>query len=141
MSRENVEVVRRAHEAFNRAGVDALLEHFDSDAEYDITAGIGPYAGVYYGRAAIRTFLADYFDSWEYVRLEPQDFVEVDPDHVVFLLRMDMRGKGSGVDVEAKPTNVWTVRGGKTVRVAVYNDRAEALRAVRLSERDARTET
>jgi ketosteroid isomerase-like protein len=41
-------------------------------------------------------------------------------------------GKGSGVGVEAHPTNVWTVRDGKTVRVAVYNDKAEALEAVEL---------
>src|SRR5689334_13311732 len=33
MSHGNVAVVRRAHEAFNRAGLDALLEHFDPDAE------------------------------------------------------------------------------------------------------------
>jgi len=47
-----------------------------------------------------------------------------------------MRGKGSGVEVEALPTNVWTVRGGKVVRVAVYNDRPEALRAAQRSEQD-----
>ena len=134
MSHGNVEVVRRAHEAFNSAGLDALLEHFDPDAEYDVTAGIGPYAGIYNGRAAIRGFLADYFESWEYVRLEPEDFVEVGTDHVVFLLRMDMRGKGSGVEVDAYTHNVWTLRDGKAVRMAVYNDKVEALEAVALSK-------
>jgi ketosteroid isomerase-like protein len=134
MSRENVEIVRRAYEAFNRAGLDAHLEHFHPDSEYDITAAIGPYAGMYYGRTAIRNFLADYFESWEYVRMEPEDFIEVGKDHVVVPLRMHMRGKGSGVEVDAQTTNVWTVRGGKAVRIAVYNDRAEALKAVSLSE-------
>jgi hypothetical protein len=28
MSQENVEIVRRAYEAFSRAGLDALLDHF-----------------------------------------------------------------------------------------------------------------
>ena len=102
MSQENVEIVRRAYEAFSRAGLDALLEHVHPDAEYDVTAAIGPYAGMYYGRAAIRNFLADYFESWEYVRMEPEDFIEVGEDHVVVLLRMHMRGKGSGVEVEAQ---------------------------------------
>ena len=130
----NVETVRRAYEAFSRAGLDALLEHFHPDSEYDVTAAIGPYAGMYYGRAAIRNFLADYFESWEYVRMDPEDFIEVGEDHVVVLLRMHMRGKGSGVEVEAQTINVWTMRDGKAARLAVYNDKSEALEAVGVSE-------
>jgi ketosteroid isomerase-like protein len=132
MSQENIETVRRAYEAFSRAGLDALLEHFHPDAEYDITSAIGPYAGMYYGRAAIRNFLADYFESWEYVQMEPEEFIEGGENHVVVPLRMHMRGKGSGVQVKAQTTNVWTMRDGKAVRMAVYNDRAEAFKAVGL---------
>jgi ketosteroid isomerase-like protein len=134
MSQENVKIVRRAYEAFNRAGLDALLEHFHPDLEYDVTAGIGPYAGMYYGRAAVRNFLADYLESWEYMRMEPEDFIEVGEDQVVVPLRLHMRGKGSGVEVEAQTTNVWTMRDGQAVRMAVYNDKAEALAAAGLSE-------
>jgi ketosteroid isomerase-like protein len=132
---QNVEVVRRAHEAFNRSGLDAFLEHLHPDAEYDITAAIGPYAGTYYGRSAIRNFLRDYFDSWEYVQLESEDFLDVGEDHVVFLLHMHMRGKGSGIEIDARPTNVWTVRAGEAVRIAVYNGRDEALEALAHRER------
>ena len=134
MSQENVQTVRRAYGAFSRAGLDALLDHFHADAEYDVTAAIGPYAGMYYGRAAIRNFLADYFESWEYVRMEPEDYIEVGEHHVVVLLRLHMRGKGSGIEVEAQTINVWTLRDGKAVRLAVYNDKAEALEAVGVSE-------
>lgn len=137
MSQENVETVRRAYEAFNRAGVDALLEHLHPDAEYDISAAIGPYAGMYYGHAAIRNFLTSYLESWEYVRMEPEEFIEVGEDHVLVPLRLHMRGQGSGAGVEARTTNVWTVRNGKAMRVAVYNEKAEALQAVELSEHDA----
>ncbi len=134
MSQENVEVVRRAFEAFSRAGLDALLEYVHPDAEYDVSAAIGPYAGMYYGRAAIRNLLADYFETWESVRLEPEDFIEVDQDRVVVPFRLHTRGKGSGAEVEAQMTQVWTVRDRKAVRVAAYNDRAEALEAAALSE-------
>jgi len=134
MSQGNVETARRAYEAFNYGGLDALLEHIHPDAEYDITSAIGPYAGMYYGRAAIRNFLADYFESWEYVRMEPEDFIEVGEDRVVVLLRIHTRGKGSGVEVEAQITNVWTVRDRKAVRLAVYNDKAEALEAVGVTD-------
>ena len=134
MSQENVEVVRQAYEAFNRAGLDALLERFHPDIEYDVTAGIGPYAGMYYGRAAVRSFLADYLDGWEYVRMEPEEFIEVGENHVVVLLRLHLRGKGSGVEVSAMTFNAWTMRDGKAVRMAVCNDKAEAIEAVGLSE-------
>jgi ketosteroid isomerase-like protein len=134
MSQENVETVRLAYEALHRAGLDAFLEHLHPDAEYDITAAIGPYAGRYYGREAIRDFLADYFESWEYVRMDPEDLVEVGDDHVVVDLHMHMRGKGSGAQVAAHPTNVWTLRDGMAVRIAVHNDRDEALRALRRSD-------
>jgi ketosteroid isomerase-like protein len=134
MSKENVEIVRRAYEAFSQAGLDGLLEHFHPDAEYDITAAIGPFAGMYYGRAAIRNFLADYFATWEYVTMVPEDFIDAGEDHVVVLLRMRMRRKGSGVEVEAQTNNVWTLRDGKAVRMAVYNNRAAALQAAGVSE-------
>ena len=141
MSQENVETVRRAYEAFSSGGLDALLEHFHADAEYDVSATIGPYAGTYYGRAAIRNLLADYFEAWEYVRLEPEDFIEVGDDRVVVLLRARTRGKGSGVDVDAQMTQVVTVRDGNVVRVVAYNERAEALEAVGLSEQDAHADS
>ena len=135
MSQENVELARRALEAFSRAGLDALLEYVHPDAEYDVSAVIGPYAGKYYGRAAIRNLLADYFDVWEDVRLEPEDLIEVGGDRVAVLLRAHFRGKGSGAEVAAQMTQVWTVRDGKVVQVTAYDNRAEALEAVGLSER------
>ena len=66
--------------------------------------------------------------------MEPEDLIEVGEDHVVVLLHMHMRGKGSGVEVDARTHNLWTLRDGKAVRMAVYNDKAEALEAVALSE-------
>ena len=53
MSQENVEIVRRAYEALSREGLDAAFEHVHPDAEYDLSASIGPYAGIYYGREVI----------------------------------------------------------------------------------------
>jgi ketosteroid isomerase-like protein len=132
MSEENVEVVRQAYEAFSHAGLDGLLEHFHPDIEYDLMAAIGPFAGMYYGRAAVRSFLADYFESWDYVQMVPEDFIAVGDDHVVVPLRMHMRGKGSGAVVEAQTNNVWTLRDGKAVRIGVYNSQAEALEAAGL---------
>jgi ketosteroid isomerase-like protein len=141
MSQENVETVCRAYEAFSRGGLDALLEHFHADIEYDATAAIGPFAGMYYGRAAVRNFLADYFESWEYVRMEPEEFIEVGENHVVVPLRLHTRGKGSGIEVQAQTINVWTMRDGDVVRLAIHNDRGRALEAAGMSEQNAHTDS
>jgi hypothetical protein len=45
------------------------------------------------------------------------------------------RGRGSGAEVQsARTAHVWTLRDGKAVRLDLFNDRGEALKAVRLAE-------
>ena len=134
MSQENVEVVRRVFEAFSRDGLDAAFEHLHPDFEYDLSAAIGPYAGIYSGREAVRGMFEDFFAAWEYMHVEPEELVEVGEDRVLTLLQARARGKGSGIEIEARSTAIWTVRDGQVVRGAVYNDRAEALKATGLSE-------
>jgi len=132
MSDQNVEVVGRAYDAFNRDGVDGYLEYLHPDVEFDATAAIGPFAAMYHGLEASRQFLADYFDQWEYARLDPE-VIAVDGDHVVVRLEMHLRGKGSGVEVTGETFNAWTLSDGKATRLVVNNDRAEALAAVGLT--------
>jgi ketosteroid isomerase-like protein len=141
MSQENVEIVRRTYEAMSRDGLDAAVEHVHPDFEYDLSAAIGPYAGIYYGRETVRGMLEDFLAAWEYMHVEPEDFIEVGDDRVLVLFRVRARGKGSGIDIEARPTAIWTVRDGQLVRGAVYNDRAEALEAAGLSEQDAHADS
>jgi ketosteroid isomerase-like protein len=73
--------------------------------------------------------------------MEPERFFEADDRVVVFLVARG-RGKGSGAEVEVRPAHVWTIRSGKAVRVQVfpYANRAEALEAVGLSEKDAQAD-
>jgi ketosteroid isomerase-like protein len=47
------------------------------------------------------------------------------------MLRSRQRGKGSGIDVEAKYAHLWTMEDGRGVRVDAYIDRGEALRALK----------
>jgi ketosteroid isomerase-like protein len=134
MSQENVEIVRRVYEAFNREGLDAAFEHLHPDFEYDLSAAIGPYAGMYSGRETVRKMLEDLFSAWEYMHVEPEDFIDVGDDRVLVPTRGRGRGKGSGIEIEGRPSAIWTVRDGQLIRGAVFNDRAEALEAAGLSE-------
>jgi 2-(1,2-epoxy-1,2-dihydrophenyl)acetyl-CoA isomerase len=134
MSQENVEIVQRVYEAFNREGLDAAFDHLHPDFEYDLSAAIGPYAGIYSGRETVRKMFEDFFSAWEYMHVEPEDFIEAGEDRVLVPTRGRGRGKGSGIEIEGRPSAIWTVRDGQVIRGAVYNDRAEALEAAGLSE-------
>jgi ketosteroid isomerase-like protein len=134
MSRENVEVVRRAYEALNRRDADALLEGAEPDLLQDWSRSIGPERGIFRGRDQVRQFLWSWWDAFD------ESFIEVDElidagDHVVAVFHARNRGRGSGVEVEGRgAVLVWTLRDGKVISTTLYQGRAEALEAVGLAE-------
>jgi ketosteroid isomerase-like protein len=69
---------------------------------------------VYHGRDAFGRFFRRWFGTWDDLRLTPERFVE-DGERVLVLLRVEGRGKSSGVPVVIRGADVWTVRDGKIV--------------------------
>jgi ketosteroid isomerase-like protein len=82
------------------------------------------------GRPAVAE---DMQEAWEYFHPEPIDFLDAG-EHVVVDSRWKGRGRASGVEVERKTTQVWTLRQGKVVRFETFTERALALEAVGLRE-------
>ena len=71
---------------------------------------------------------------WESFHGELEELIDAG-DKVVSAVMMRGKGKGSGVDVEMRVFQVWTVRDSQVVRlVGGYRDRSEALEAAGLSE-------
>ena len=128
MSRANVEVVRRVIEAFNRRDFDVALRDFAPDATLDMSRSRGPYAGIYVGHDAIRTF--DLTELFERVTMVPVEFIP-HGEHVVVTGPTRMTGRG-GIEVEAKGAWTHTIRDGMIVRMCLYQDKQEALEAVGL---------
>jgi len=60
VSRENVEIVRQALDAYTRRDLDALKELHHSDLELDWSASRGPLAAVYRGFDEALRFYAEY---------------------------------------------------------------------------------
>lgn len=128
MSHENVEILRQAYEALNRGEIDSALDVLEPGAEWHEHSDL-PEADAYRGRDAVRTFLVGYLDSWEEFRQETEELIDAG-ERVAVILRMAARGKGSGIEVEARYAHLWTMRGGKGVRVDAYADSAAALEAL-----------
>jgi ketosteroid isomerase-like protein len=137
MSEENVEVVRRSYEVFNRDGVEALFREgiFSPQVVLDGSGTTIPGVGVYRGRDEVMAFFEDdwfaafRFADWEIVVEELADH----GDRVVNISRQRGRGSSSGAAAELELANVHTLRDGQIVRIEVYRDRQQALEAAGVS--------
>lgn len=130
MSRENVEIVRRAIEAFNRGDLDAAGDDFHPEAEVDWSRSPGVEAGIYRGEQAIRRFWSTFGETFERVIFSPDEFIECG-DHVVVPNRTCFWGR-DGIRVEAHSVPLVTVRHGLIVEWRLYRERGEALKALGL---------
>ncbi|MEK6327616.1 MAG: nuclear transport factor 2 family protein [Actinomycetota bacterium] len=132
MSQENVEVVRRHVEAWNRRDMATLSALWRSDSEIDWSRARGPLKGVYRGRGERETFWNEFFSTFEEAHIESHGFTDAGSE-VVVSNAAHFRGR-EGIEVTARSTNVYTVENGQITRLRMFQERAEALEAAGLSE-------
>ena len=132
MSQENVEVVGRNVEAWNRRDLGTWLATFRSDAEIDWSRARGPFKGVYRGAGEHEAFWDVFWSTFEDVQLENYDWAETGSE-VVYSQTAHMRGR-QGIEVIARSTQVFTLENGQISCLRVFQERAEALEAAGLSE-------
>jgi ketosteroid isomerase-like protein len=133
MSQANVELVRRAIEAFNRGDLERFAEtvRFDEAIEYHEYPEFIE-VGVFRGRDAIADHWRQFLDAFEDYRFEIEKLIDVD-DEVVVFTHQHGHGKES-LGFELRSAWVFSFRDGKLTRIRTYPDRAQALEAVGLSE-------
>jgi ketosteroid isomerase-like protein len=123
MSRENVELVRAAVEAFGRGEVERAL---DMTHPQLVTTRVDPDNAVRHGREGFLAMVADWTEGFEGWGFSGDDFADAG-DAVVVRTRQWARGAGSGVPVEAEFWIVYEVADDLITRVSIYSDKAEAL--------------
>jgi ketosteroid isomerase-like protein len=133
MSQENLEIVRRGHETFNRRDLDAYLELHDPDVEFTpyerAVEGLGPYRG------------HDGVRGWW------KEALEVVPDFAVELYelrdlgnltlvhgRLRGRGAGSGASFDRDYWGLFRCRNARVVWWHAFASEADALESVGLTE-------
>jgi uncharacterized protein len=133
MSEENVEIVRRSLDAFNRGDVEATL----ADVHPEVEGIDDPRVpgGRTLGRS--KTEVKRYFKSlsryWESVRLVPERFVDLGDD-VLILGRMTARTRRGGPEIQRQLDQLITLRDGKIIRNRIFSTRDEALEVAGLRE-------
>ena len=133
MSQENVEIVKRVIDAFNRRDIDAIFECVNQDVEWFPAMPV-TFGGGLRGREGIESYVREVSDTWEEYRVVGQDFRDLGEDRVLVLSRVEGRGAGSGGLVDTEMGQMFDFRDGKIARVRTYLDHGEALRAAGLSE-------
>jgi ketosteroid isomerase-like protein len=132
MSQENVELLRRTIEVFNRGDRAAVLAYFAPEAEWH-TSGEFADQGVYRGHAGIERLFAELEEDIEELRFSVSEIRDLG-DRVFAAGKTKGRGKRSKADFEQPFWYVVTIRDGLTVRVEAYVDPAQALEAAGLEE-------
>ena len=134
MSQQNVEVIRRGFQHFRATG-DFLEDLHAPEFVWDMSNFHGwPEQQTYEGREGARRFLREWtapFDDW---RIEVEAIHDAGTDKVVAILHQRGRSRSTGMPVDMRFAQVFTLRDGKQSRMEMYSDPDEALKAVGLAE-------
>jgi ketosteroid isomerase-like protein len=132
MSKENVEIVQRSIDAYNRRDFEALRAISDPDVEVDWSASRGLEVGVYRGVEDVLRFYRNFFEMFDKVEVVLHRFIETG-NSVVVPNTAHIRGR-DGIETVARSTFVFEIRGRRVAHICLYQETDEALEAVGLKE-------
>jgi ketosteroid isomerase-like protein len=133
MSSDNVGIVKRAYEAFNREGSRGTLPFLHDDVEWDESVLPARRPGVLRGHEGILELDRQNAELWREIRAEVEEIIEADDDRVLAFLRAVGRGRFTGEEVVLPIAHVWEMRDGKGVRVTLFLDPQVAMEAAGVS--------
>ena len=126
MSEENVELVRRIYDAWDRE--ESARDFIAADVEY-----VNPSYAVEPGTRRGRKSFAVVRDTYEDFEIKIERIIDAG-DQTVALAHYTASGPVSGVPVAGEHGYVWTVRDGLAVRFQWFQSHREALDAGGLRE-------
>jgi ketosteroid isomerase-like protein len=131
---KNVTLVRKFVDAFNRGDIEAMVAGLDPAVELHEWP-TAPGARTFRGPEGAREALDDWFEVWEWMKIEIEDLVDLD-DRMLVTLHQRAKGKNSAVEVEITSFNVYTFRDGRIVRLELFTEREPALQAAGLTNEE-----
>jgi ketosteroid isomerase-like protein len=135
MSQEDVELVRTAMEAWDRAAVDEVLALSDPAVEF-VSIFAGMEGRTYRGDDGLREYFADMSDTWTEFHRDIEKVIDAGAGKVVVYFHLRGTARVSRVPLEERVTTVFQLRKGRLYRMVVFRDADEALRAAGLQGSD-----
>lgn len=141
MASANLDLVRSILGAWER-GDYSSAEWAHPEIEFEIA--VPPDAGSWTGLAGLAEGWRKALQAWEELRVEADEYRELDGERVLVLVHFAGRGKASGLDVgkiRTKGANLFHVRGGKVTRLVIYTDDERALADLGIAPADGAPES
>jgi ketosteroid isomerase-like protein len=136
MSQETASRLRAGYELLSRGTID--VELLAADFELVQASSIIDSAGVFRGRDAVREAIAEVQGSFDELEFAPEEIIDVGHGQLLVLVHVNGRGRASGLAVDDHIAHLWTFRDDKAVRLVIYEEQADALKAVGRSGRGVR---
>ncbi len=134
MSQQNIEIVERLYESWQRDGFGVVSELMDPGIEW-VNPSYAVEPGTrhgYDGFATAAEALSSVYGGYE---VSGARFYDIG-DRVAVTARVATRSRANGVHIEAERGYVFGLRDGRVVSFAWFNSPGEALEAVGLAPRD-----
>jgi ketosteroid isomerase-like protein len=134
MAQENIEAVRSMYAAFSALAQSGdcasyVAEYWDPDGEYRPVEEMDTIRG----HDAIVRWISRWLEAWDEFRDEIEE-VTAAGGPVVAAIRVNGRGRESGMEISQRLFHVIELRDGKILRLWEYLDRRQALEAAGLAE-------
>jgi len=110
MSQENVDVVGRTYEAFDRR--EMYLDVWHPEAEFRPAMAGAVEGKVYRGHSEMRHYLNELFESFSEVLVEDREFRDLG-DRVLVLYRLRVQGRDSDLEIDQPGAALYELRDGK----------------------------
>ena len=121
MSQHDVQIMRRAYDAFNRQDIPAVLAAFDRDIEWVEQGGGRAPVGTFRGSQSVAdSVFATIPPNFDAFAAEPAQFIDAG-DHVVVVGQFRGKAKG-GATLDAPFVHAWRMRDGKAASFRNYVD-------------------
>ena len=131
MSEENVDIVRRAYDAYLNGDVERSLAYFAPNVTVDFSVRVDTAVGT--GREELARIVSSWISAWDGYREELEEIRDLG-DAVCVVATQYGRGKASGLELDNRFAGLYEVHDGLITRVRMYRSRDDALEAAGLSE-------
>lgn len=130
---ENLELVRRIVDVFNREDIEMMLAFTHPDFQLEVPPGLSAEPDTYSGQEGMRRYWESFQEAMDEIRMHVERLEDAG-EAVVVAMDVSAKGRSTGIVVEQRLVGVWTVRDGKVMGIRVFPSLAEARDATGLAE-------
>lgn len=128
MSTKDVETIQKGVAALNRGDVEAVAATLATDVELVPLRAVLD-GSIYRGHEGLRRWLEDMSEDWSEFEVGLEEVRQLGPGRMLVQATMRLRGRSSGVALDAPAAWLCEMRAGRVCRIQFFADSEAALAA------------